>query len=266
MLYIIGGVIAISLLICGGSTFWYWVVMTPEERAAHKAEMEKERRAEEKAQREKVTKAVDRLGEIGRALPSKQTLRDAGEKNCPAGWNFNDVEDAPFAGVRFYLQFTSDTLRPSYPFEQAELYTDDTYDPLQDSLDESVDPTKWDAADLESENEDILDSRYFVALYPTETKKPKIGDDRTFLSGIYNGWVLIVDRENPEDHCFGYVTAYSSVEVSDSILGDESALEGDFIDNFEDARERTYRRILGGNARSGMDELKLIQKNSEELP
>ena len=271
---IVGGLVfALMVLPCIGYSVYYWGFLSEEERA----QMEQERKEKEAAERRKRAKTAEEMltkfERVGNEMPKFGEIARQGEKNCPESWTYDKVGTPQFAGDRFFQQFTAERFAPRYDMSKAWVYTSADVSKVQKALEKSPEPMKWDnLEDMEDGNKELLDSKYYIIYYPDFAANPKIENDQSFIMGEYDGWLVLLDTEDPSQHCFARFLALSSKNVRaarNSILHDEKKkdmeiLNDDYANNFQDDSRDALMRILSGNARP--NQARKADDGKQELP
>jgi hypothetical protein len=255
-LYVVGGVLGLCLLLCGGTTAYYYIALTPEERAQMKKERE-EKEAEERQERiadaEEILASVE---EVSKHLPTIEQLHTEGERNCPDDWDYAGVGQPHFAGIGFFEQFASEKFAPRYDLSDSWWFTSKSLAQIQRSLAAAPDPEDWKGLeDMGEDNRNLLESDYFRVFVPEFAQYPTVDGDAA-VAGVFEGWQVLVSREDPSQYCFARLLATNSEAIETKgvkVVGVEvdnfkSAVKEDFKKNFAKASRDARLRILSGKA------------------
>jgi hypothetical protein len=223
-------------------------LMTPEQKAAEAAQQQaaaaKEKADEQAATAKRLTtdeQAADgllrKMTLLRRHLPPIEQVR---EIPPPASPRLDDVVGEP-VDYGFFSQFAETGFTPLPATQTVPWYRGRIMDDIEDALTSEETPEKRKAK-LAQAATDLESKPYYVIFLPLEQELPKVDpDQKTYASGYFNGWEIVVDAKKGEPICQVKFEASSSAHVSKTRLkvegiplgsGITSAIGKDFTDNF----------------------------------
>jgi hypothetical protein len=226
-----------------------------DERAEQELEKEKVRRAQVENGRPAAEELVGKLTLLGRKLPRE---KDLVEKPCPASMKGQFVGYLP-ADYEFFTQFAETGFKPlDNPYPDL-WYRAVLLDQAQKALQAGKTPADWDS-EMVAGVSAVFDARSYVMVFlPISQSWPKLeSGKKSFISGYYKGWEILVSTKTLEPQCQTVFEAMSSEKVSKSYLaigphdeehsikiGDNigKAVADDFTHNFWAAADAALDRM-----------------------
>lgn len=226
-----------------------------DERAAEELDKEKVRRAQVENGRPAAEDLVRKLTLLRRQLPR---AKDLAEKPCPASMKGQEVTYLP-ADYLFLTQFAETGFKPQDNPDPYMWYRAVILDQAEKALKAGPTPADWDTPTLASVSASFDAESYIVVFLPLSESWPKlVTDNKTFISGYYHGWEILVDARKLEPLCETVFEATSSEKVTKHYLalgphdeehsikiGDNlgKAVADDFTNNFWAAANAAIDRM-----------------------
>jgi hypothetical protein len=224
-------------------------------RAAEELEKEKVRRARQENGRPATEELVHKLTLLRRQLPR---LKDLVEKPCPASMKGEQITYLP-ADYIFISQFGEAGFQPQENLDPHMWYRAVVLDQAQKALTAGKTPADWDTPTLASVSATFDSESYIVVFLSLSESWPKLmGDNKSFVSGYFRGWEILVDAKKLEPQCQTLFEATNSAKVTDHYLAlgphdDEhsikiganmgKAIADDFTNNFWSAANEAIGRM-----------------------
>jgi len=184
-------------------------------RAAEELEKEKVRRAQQENGRPAAEDLVRKLTLLRRQLPR---VKDLVEMPCPASMKGEQVTYLP-ADFTFVSQFAETGFHQLEDPYSNIWYRAVVLDQAEKALTAGKTPSDWDTPTLASVSATFDSESYIVVFLPLSQSWPKlVSDNKTFISGYFRGWEILVDAKKLEPRCQTLFEANSSEKVTKHYL------------------------------------------------
>ena len=224
-------------------------------KAAEEVKKEKVRRAQQEGGRPAAEALVRKLTLMRRQLPRPSELA---EKPCPASLKGEQVTYLP-ADYVFFTQFAETGFKPLENPDPKLWYRGASLEQAEKALVAGKTPAEWDMPALAQVSASFDAQSYLAVFLPLNQRWPELHQEKkTFSSGVYQGWVILVDARKQEPLCQTKFEAFSSDKVTDRYLSIgprdpehslkiganlSKAVADDFTENFWKAANQAIGRM-----------------------
>lgn len=168
------------------------------------------------------------------------------EKACPTGLTEEVFAQFP-TSIAQLSQYTPQGFI-KVPIPLNEWYRSNAITKLSRNMEKGSSAKQWNRSEVEDAIRDIRDHSHIAVYIPRLQEWPESRDGTAFETGVYDGWVVLVDLLSLQPTCHGHFFVMSSESVL-SHSGSTSlqlAAEEDFERNFWKQAEQTISRIRIG--------------------